>query len=79
GRASDRRIFLPVEDARCELNPKAGSDATCSITANAAGDLVFTGLPANSPLPATIAKADYTFDVADRNPLFVGIFYMALS
>ncbi|HOY77295.1 MAG TPA: peptide MFS transporter [Hyphomonadaceae bacterium] len=79
GRAGDRRIFLPVADARCELNPKASAGATCSITPNAAGDLVFTGLPANSPLPATIAKADYTFDVADRNPLFVGIFYMALS
>jgi POT family proton-dependent oligopeptide transporter len=44
-----------------------------------AGDLVFTGLPANAPIPATIPKADYELGVADRNPLFVGIFYLALS
>jgi len=79
GRAGDRRIFLPVEETRCELNAKAGSTSTCTITPNAAGDLVFAGLPASATLPATIAKADYTFAVADRNPLFVGIFYLALS
>ncbi|MEQ1610411.1 MAG: oligopeptide:H+ symporter [Hyphomonadaceae bacterium] len=80
GRASDRRIFLPVGYVRCELNAKPDSASTCKITPNAAGDLVFTGLPANAPLPATIAKADYgEFGVADRNPLFVGIFYLALS
>ena len=79
GRASDRRIFLPVEDVRCELNAKAGSESACRISPNAAGDLVFTGLPANSPLPSTIPESDYTFGIADRNPLFVGIFYLALS
>lgn len=40
---------------------------------------MFTGLPANSPIPATIAKDQYELGVADRNPLFVGIFYMALA
>ncbi len=63
----------------CELNAKPNSDSVCRIAPNEAGDLVFTGLPANATLPATIAKADYTFGVADRNPLFVGIFYLALS
>jgi len=79
GRAGDRRIYLPVEGMRCELNAKVDSEALCKISPNPAGDLVFTGLPAAATLPAVVAKADYTFGVADRNPLFVGIFYLALS
>ena len=79
GRGSDRRIFLPVENVRCELNAKADSGSACTISPNAAGDLIFAGLPASAALPATIAKADYEFGVANRNPLFVGIFYLALS
>ena len=79
GRGDERRVFLPVAGERCELNAAEDSGSACTITPNAAGDLVFSGLPANSPLPATIAQADYTFGVAERNPLFVGIFYLALS
>lgn len=79
GRGGDRRIFLPVENVRCELNAKVDSGSACTISSNAAEALVFTGLPATATLPATIAKPDYTFGVADRNPLFVGIFYLALS
>jgi POT family proton-dependent oligopeptide transporter len=79
GRADARRVFLPVGGERCELNAAATSTSTCTIKPNADGALVFSGLPAGSPLPATIAQADYTFGVADRDPFFVGVFYLALS
>ena len=79
GRGDLRRTFLPIGDARCELNAPEDSGSACTINASEAGDLVFTGLPSNAPIPATIPKADYELGVADRNPLFVGIFYLALS
>lgn len=79
GRGDLRRTFLPVGDARCELNAASDTDSTCTIKASEDGALVFTGLPANSPIPATIAKDQYELGVADRSPLFVGIFYMALA
>jgi len=79
GRGDLRRTFLPIGDTRCELNAPEDSGSACTINASEAGDLVFTGLPSNAPIPATIPKADYELGVADRNPLFVGIFYLALS
>ena len=79
GRGDLRRTFLPIGDARCELNAPEDSGSACTINASETGDLVFTGLPANAPIPATIPKADYELGVADRNLLFVGIFYLALS
>lgn len=79
GRGDLRRTFLPVGDVRCELNAAPDTDSACTITASETGDLVFAGLPANAPIPAMIPKADYELGVADRNPLFVGIFYLALS
>ncbi len=79
GRGDLRRTFLPVGEARCELNAAAGTDSTCTIKASEEGGLVFTGLPANAPIPMTIPKGEYELGVADRNPLFVGIFYMALA
>lgn len=79
GRGDLRRTFLPVGDARCELNAAADSGSVCTISATADGDLVFAGLAANAPIPATIAKGEYEFGVANRNPVFVGIFYLALS
>ncbi|MDP3739328.1 MAG: peptide MFS transporter [Hyphomonadaceae bacterium] len=79
GRGDERRVFLPIAGERCELNAAPDAGSACTITPNSNGDLVFSGLPANSPLPATIAQADYAFGVAERNPVFVGIFYLALS
>jgi proton-dependent oligopeptide transporter, POT family len=79
GRGDDRRVFLPVGTERCELNPASDSASTCTIAANTEGALVFVGLPAGAPLSATIAQSDYTLGVSERNPLFVGIFYLALS
>jgi len=79
GRGDLRRTFLPIGDARCELNAAADAGSACTITASETGDLVFTGLPANAPIPAVIPKAEYELGVADRNPLFVSIFYLALS
>ncbi len=79
GRGDLRRPFLTVGDTRCELNAAADSTSACTIAPSENGDLVFTGLPAGSAIPATLPRADYEFGVADRNPIFVGIFYMALS
>jgi proton-dependent oligopeptide transporter, POT family len=79
GRGDNRRTYLNVEGTRCELNAAEGSESACTLRPDSSGNLVFAGLPATSTLPATLAKADYTFGVADRNPLFVWIFYLALS
>lgn len=79
GRGDLRRTFLPVGETRCELNAAADTDSACTIKASETGDLVFAGLPANAPIPAVLPKAEYELGVADRNPLFVSIFYLALS
>jgi POT family proton-dependent oligopeptide transporter len=79
GRADERRVFLPLAGERCELNAAADSTSTCTIAANEEGALVFTGLPANAPVAATIPQGAYTLGVAELNQFFVGIFYLALS
>src|SRR5690606_36347737 len=42
-------------------------------------DLVFSNRPAAAALPASIPATDYVLGVSERNPVFVGIFYLALS
>lgn len=79
GRGDLRRTFLPIGEARCELNAATGTNSACTITASEQGNLVFAGLPENAPIPATIPQGSYELGVSDRNPLFVGIFYMALA
>lgn len=80
GNQDQRQAFLEIGGARCALNPPAGAaDGQCSLSANAEGDLVFEGLPAGSPLPEVLPRAEYELAVTDRSPLFVGLFYLALS
>jgi POT family proton-dependent oligopeptide transporter len=81
GNQDQRRAFLTLGETRCAFNPLPGEAeaGACILRANAAGDLVFTGLPAGAPLPATLPRANYELGVSDRSPLFVGLFYLALS
>lgn len=43
------------------------------------GGIAIRGLPAGSPLPAVLPKGAYALEVKGRQPVFVSIFYMALS
>jgi POT family proton-dependent oligopeptide transporter len=43
------------------------------------GGLVIKDLPAGAPLPATLPAGAYKMSVAGRNPVLVGIMYLALS
>ena len=49
------------------------------VAATKAGDFEVKGLPADAPLPAVLAKADYKLDVKDRDPTYLNIFWLALS
>jgi POT family proton-dependent oligopeptide transporter len=79
GRGDARRVFLPVGDARCELNAAPDSGSACTVAADATGALVFTGLSADATIPQVIPQGDYEIGVSERNPFFVGVFYLALA
>ncbi len=81
GNQGARRAFLEVGSTTCAFNPLPDevSPGQCTFAANQDGDLVFSNLPAAAPLPAAIPAADYQLGVSERNPVFVGIFYLALS
>lgn len=49
------------------------------VSATKAGDFEIKGLPATAPLPAVLAKSAYTLDVKGRDPLYLNIFWLALS
>lgn len=49
------------------------------VAATKAGDFEIKGLPAAAPLPAVLPKADYKLDVKGRDPLYLNIFWLALS
>src|SRR5690606_38382594 len=76
-----RRAFLELDGTRCAFDPREGEAAAgaCLLRADATGNLVFEGLPADSSLPVLLPRAEYELGVAGRNPVFVGIFYLALA
>lgn len=49
------------------------------VAATKTGDFEVKGLPQDAPLPAVLAKNAYTLDVKDRDPLYLNIFWLALS
>jgi len=67
GRGQDRVSRLVVADKPYE------------VAATKAGDFEIKGLPAGAPLPAVLPKADYTLDVAGRDPFYLNVFWFALS
>jgi POT family proton-dependent oligopeptide transporter len=67
GRMDDREVRLMVAGQPYEVGPGEN------------GGLAVKGLPAGSALPSELAKGEYTLDVTGRDPLFVNIFYLALS
>ena len=81
GTQAARRVSLDVGGTVCAFNPPASeiTEGQCTLSANTAGDLIFTNLPETAPLPPVIAKADYKLDVVNRSQLFVNIFYLALA
>lgn len=49
------------------------------VAATKTGDFEIKGLPADAPLPAVLAKTAYKLDVKERDPLYLNIFWLALS
>jgi len=49
------------------------------VTATESGDFAVKGLPAAAGLPAVLPKGQYKLDVAERDPLYLNIFWLALS
>jgi POT family proton-dependent oligopeptide transporter len=67
GRAESRQVKLLVGGQAYDYAPAAD------------GGLDVKGLPATAPLPAHVAKADYSLSVEDPNPIFKRVFYVALA
>jgi POT family proton-dependent oligopeptide transporter len=67
GRQDRRRTWLVVGGDRYEYGPAAG------------GGIAIEALPANAPLPSVLPPGSYEMRVDGRQPLFVGIFYLAMS
>jgi len=49
------------------------------VTATEAGDFTVKNLPADAGLPAVLPKGQYKLDVKDRDPMYLNIFWLALS
>jgi POT family proton-dependent oligopeptide transporter len=67
GRQDRRSTWLVVDGTRYEYGPAAG------------GGIAIAGLPATAPLPSVLPAGSYEMSVEGRQPLFVGIFYLAMS
>ncbi|MDX2276352.1 MAG: oligopeptide:H+ symporter [Hyphomonadaceae bacterium] len=67
GRQDARQTWLVVDGQRYEYGPADG------------GGIAIEGLPADAPLPAVLPAGSYEMAVEGRDPLFVNIFYLAMS
>lgn len=67
GRMSDREVRLMVDGQPYEVGPGEN------------GGMAIKGLPPQSALPAELPKGSYELSVEGRDPIYVGIFYLALS
>jgi POT family proton-dependent oligopeptide transporter len=54
-------------------------DKPYDVAANPAGDFEIKNLPAQSVLPSVLPKGQYKLGVKDRDPLYLNIFWLALS
>jgi POT family proton-dependent oligopeptide transporter len=55
------------------------ADKPYEVAANAAGDFEIKNLPAQSVIPSVLPKGQYELGVKDRDPLYLNIFWLALS
>ena len=67
GLGGERSVKLKVGDHAYAYGPAAN------------GGLEIKGLPPGDPLPQILAKGSYALSVTGREPVFVAIFYLALS
>ncbi|MBL8549495.1 MAG: MFS transporter [Hyphomonadaceae bacterium] len=67
GRQDQRRTWIVVDGQRYEYGPSS------------AGGLAIKGLPADAALPSELAPNSFTLGVTGQDPLYVSIFYLALS
>ncbi len=76
------RQFLEHEGTRYEVvtgdTPRVVVNGTAYNYAPKDGGLSIAGLPADAALPGTLAAGSYS-TVEERNPLFLSLFYLALS
>lgn len=78
------RQFLVYEGARYEVVADNGAsriqigDQPVAFLGAEGGGIALQSPPAESPLPEVLPAGSYEMET-DRNPLFVGIFYLALS
>jgi POT family proton-dependent oligopeptide transporter len=66
GRGNERRAQIVVDGTPYTLEAKNG-------------DLTIKNLPTGAPLPATLSQGSFELSVKDRDPLYTGIFFLALS
>ena len=55
------------------------ADKPYEVAANDKGDFEIKNLPAQSALPSVLPKGQYKLDVKDRDPVYLNIFWLALS
>jgi POT family proton-dependent oligopeptide transporter len=67
GTQDQRHTWILVDGQRYEYGPAAN------------GALKIENLPANAPLPPLLPEGAYSFGVEGRQPLFMNIFYLAMS
>lgn len=67
GRQNQRETWLVIDGQRYEYGPAEG------------GGIAVEGLPAGSALPSVLPAGSYTMGETGRIPLFVNIFYLAMS
>ena len=67
GRGGDQKVQIKVGDTAYDFGPRSD------------GGIAIKNLPAAAPLPADLPKADFTLSVEKRDPLYLNVFYLALS
>ena len=67
GRGGEQSVQVKVGDKAYDFGPGDG------------GGLAIKNLPAASPLPSLLPKGSYSLSVEKRDPLYVNVFYLALS
>ena len=67
GRGAAREVQISIDGASYDFS------------ANAEGDLVIDGLPADASLPGTLAAGSFSTEIVERDRFFVNIFYLALA